>query len=78
MHFIFLCASEEVLLARVAGRKGHYMGANMVKSQLEVMEMPVGERDAVVIDVSVGKEEVERRALEVVREAAGGERARLA
>ncbi|KFY01426.1 hypothetical protein V490_00920, partial [Pseudogymnoascus sp. VKM F-3557] len=78
VHFIFLCASEEVLLARVAGRKGHYMGANMVKSQLEVMEMPVGERDAVVIDVSVGKEEVERRALEVVREAAGGERARLA
>ena len=72
VHFIFLSASEETLLARVAGRKGHYMGAGMVKSQLESLEVPVGEEDAVIIDVSVGKEEVERRALEVVREAMGG------
>ena len=50
----------------------------MVKSQLESLEVPVGERDVVVIDVSVGKEEVERRALDVVREAMGGERAKLA
>jgi hypothetical protein len=32
----------------------------------------------VVIDVSVGREEVQRRALEVVREAMGVERAKLA
>lgn len=54
------------------------MGLAMVKSQLESLEVPTGERDAVIIDVSVGKEEVERRALEVVRETMGGERARLA
>lgn len=78
VHFIFLSASEETLLKRVAGRQGHYMGPAMVKSQLESLEVPTGERDAVIIDVSVGKEEVERRALEVVRETMGGERARLA
>lgn len=78
VHFIFLSASEETLLARVGGRKGHYMGAGMVKSQLESLEVPVGERDVVIVDVGVGKEEVERRALEVVRDAMGGERAKLA
>lgn len=54
------------------------MGAGMVKSQLESLEVPVGERDVVIVDVGVGKEEVERRALEVVRDAMGGERAKLA
>jgi gluconokinase len=37
---IFLYASREELLARVSGRKGHYMGANMVNSQYELMEVP--------------------------------------
>ncbi|KFY73808.1 hypothetical protein V499_06124 [Pseudogymnoascus sp. VKM F-103] len=78
VHFIFLSASEETLLKRVEGRKGHYFGKDMVKSQLESLEVPVGERDVVVIDVSVGREEVQRRALEVVREAMGVERAKLA
>ncbi|OBT76548.1 shikimate kinase [Pseudogymnoascus sp. 05NY08] len=78
VHFIFLSASEETLLKRVEGRKGHYFGKDMVKSQLESLEVPVGERDVVVIDVSVGREEIERRALDVVREAMGGERAKLA
>ncbi|ELR09360.1 hypothetical protein VC83_02722 [Pseudogymnoascus destructans] len=78
VHFIFLSASEETLLKRVEGRKGHYFGKDMVKSQLESLEVPVGERDVVVIEVSVGREEVERRALEVVRETMGVERAKLA
>ncbi|KFY19898.1 hypothetical protein V493_07803 [Pseudogymnoascus sp. VKM F-4281 (FW-2241)] len=77
VHFIFLSASEETLLQRVAGRKDHYMGPEMVRSQFESLEVPAAEGDAVIIDVSVGKEEVERRALEVVREGMGGERARL-
>ncbi|KFY64588.1 hypothetical protein V496_03169, partial [Pseudogymnoascus sp. VKM F-4515 (FW-2607)] len=78
VHFIFLSASEETLQRRVAGRKDHYMGPEMVRSQLESLEVPVGEGDAVIVDVGVGKEEVERRALEVVREVMGGERAKLA
>lgn len=78
VHFIFLSATEETLLARVSGRKGHYMGAGMVKSQFESLEVPVNENDAVIIDVSERREEVQRRALEVVRDAMGMERARLA
>ncbi|KAL3962098.1 hypothetical protein ACCO45_003621 [Purpureocillium lilacinum] len=40
VHFIFLSASPEVLLERVSNRKGHYMGANMVKSQFDILEPP--------------------------------------
>ncbi|OBT64571.1 shikimate kinase [Pseudogymnoascus sp. 23342-1-I1] len=78
VHFIFLSASEETLLKRVAGRKDHYMGPEMVRSQLESLEVPRGEGDALIVDVGVGREEVERRAVEVVREVMGGERAKLA
>ncbi|KAG6301566.1 hypothetical protein E4U09_005020 [Claviceps aff. purpurea] len=59
VHFVFLDASEEVLLKRVAERKGHYMGANMVKSQFESLERPTGDEvDVVTIDVSRSADEV--------------------
>lgn len=43
---LFLHASEEELCARVLARKGHYMGVNMVKSQVQLMEIP--EQDELV------------------------------
>lgn len=68
-HFLYLSAQEEVLIQRVGGREGHYMGANMVKSQLESLEVPNGdEEDCLQLDVSVAAEEVERRAVETIRE----------
>ncbi|PWI64829.1 hypothetical protein PCL_08543 [Purpureocillium lilacinum] len=51
VHFIFLSASPDVLLERVSNRKGHYMGANMVKSQFDILEPPAqDERDVFSID----------------------------
>lgn len=41
--FVFLHASEATLVQRCAARKGHYMGAEMVKSQLQIMELPAGD-----------------------------------
>ena len=67
IHFIYLDASEEVLLDRVTRRKGHYMGANMVHSQFDILERPsTDERDVVSIDVSRTIEEVKHDALERV------------
>lgn len=64
IHFIFLSASEEVLLQRVSNRQGHYMGANMVHSQFDILELPSrDEKDVISIDVSRTLEEVERDAL---------------
>ncbi|KAI0432972.1 hypothetical protein F5Y09DRAFT_300418 [Xylaria sp. FL1042] len=53
LHFIYLYAPEDVLLERVGQRQGHYMGANMVRSQLEILEPPTAdETDVTSIDVS--------------------------
>lgn len=59
IHFIYLDASEDVLLKRVAARKGHYMGANMVHSQFNILERPQeDEADIMSVDVSKTQEEV--------------------
>jgi gluconokinase len=69
VHFIYLHASEEVLLQRVRARKGHYMGANMVHSQLESLERPSpDETDVLSIDVSGTMADVEAEALAMIRE----------
>jgi gluconokinase len=53
LHFIYLHAPEAVLLERVGRRQGHYMGANMVRSQFEILEPPTAEEtDVISVDVS--------------------------
>ncbi|KAK0628436.1 gluconokinase-like protein [Bombardia bombarda] len=65
LHFIFLYAPEEVLLKRVLARQNHYMGANMVHSQFDILEKPtVDEIDVLTIDVSKSAEEVMEEALD--------------
>jgi gluconokinase len=46
---IFLSATYEVLLQRLESRQGHFMKANMLKSQLEDLEPPTA--DELVVDV---------------------------
>ncbi|KAK2595242.1 hypothetical protein QQS21_007029 [Conoideocrella luteorostrata] len=70
VHFIFLHAPQELLLKRVAERKGHYMGANMVKSQFDILERPrEDEVDVITIDASQDSDEVKQDALEKVQAA---------
>ena len=76
VHFIYLHATEEVLLQRVMARKGHYMGANMVHSQFDILEVPgKDEADVIKLDVNKPIELVEDEALAKVQLAiAEGER----
>lgn len=70
VHFVYLHASEEVLMARVAARKGHFMSANMVHSQFGILEAPAEEEtDVICVDVSGSIEKVEEEALEKMHEA---------
>ncbi|KAI9732499.1 MAG: hypothetical protein M1818_007537 [Claussenomyces sp. TS43310] len=64
VHFIYLHATEQVLQQRVRQRKGHYMGADMVHSQFESLEVP-GDKEWDVLKISVDgtKAEVEEEAL---------------
>lgn len=74
VHFVYLHAPEDVLLQRVGARQGHYMGANMVHSQLETLEEPTKEEtDVISVDVSGAKSEVEAETLRRIREAVKSE-----
>jgi carbohydrate kinase (thermoresistant glucokinase family) len=65
--FLMLQGSPEVLRTRVKEREGHYMGAEMVKSQLESLEGPgVDETDVIPINVNCSKEEVLAEVLDVL------------
>jgi gluconokinase len=64
VHFIFLDASEPVLLDRVSRRQNHYMGADMVHSQFDILERPLdNEKDVITIDVSRSIDEVKAAVL---------------
>ncbi|KAF1810342.1 carbohydrate kinase [Eremomyces bilateralis CBS 781.70] len=73
VHFIYLRAPEDVLLARVGSRKGHYMKKSMVRSQFASLEEPKAEEepDVAVLDVGEGHDptDVKSAAVEVVRSA---------
>ncbi|KAL1634905.1 hypothetical protein SLS56_001986 [Neofusicoccum ribis] len=71
VHFVYLQATEEMLLARVRARPGHYMKDNMVRSQFESLEEPDQEelsKDVLAVDVSGTMPEVESLALGMVQE----------
>lgn len=67
VHFIYLRASRETLLARVGARQGHYMKDTMVISQLAALEEPDKDeieklKDVKVIDVKGTLPEVQQLA----------------
>ena len=50
--FVLLRASEEVLTQRLTSRKGHFMPASLVRSQLDILELPDGQERAIVIETN--------------------------
>jgi gluconokinase len=65
--FIFLSGSEELLTPRMAARKGHFMPASLLKSQLATLEDPSGEDGVVTVDISGTQQEVTADAIRRVR-----------
>ncbi|RKF72047.1 putative gluconokinase [Golovinomyces cichoracearum] len=64
VHFFYLDAPEDVLLARVRARKGHYMGVNMVHSQLTILELPEkDETDVSRVDINRSLEKTQEELL---------------
>lgn len=71
VHFIYLRADADVLLARVTGRKGHYMKSAMVRSQMEALEEPDATeqgRDVLEVDCGASLTQVQQEAVKTVRE----------
>jgi gluconokinase len=74
VHFIFLRASEALLMDRVRARKNHYMKDYMVRSQFESLEAPAeDEEDVLGVDAGGSSEEVRALAIGVVNRVLRGE-----
>lgn len=59
VKFIFLHSSFELILERMQQRKGHFMKAEMLKSQFATLEVPqADEPDVIHIDISGSFEDV--------------------
>ena len=70
VHFVFLSASESLLMDRVRARKNHYMKDYMVRSQFESLETPQeDEGDVLSVDASGDSRRVQELALAVVKQA---------
>lgn len=67
IHFVYLKLDERVLLQRVNQREAHYMKSGMVHSQLQALEEPQGEWDALTVSVQGPKEEVQRKVSDLVK-----------
>lgn len=51
MAFVFLQGTRTLLTSRMGGRSGHYMPLSLLDSQLATLELPVGERDVVTVEI---------------------------
>lgn len=50
--FIHLHGSREALSRRIVGRKGHFMPASLLDSQLATLEMPGEDEPAITLDIA--------------------------
>lgn len=50
--FIFLDGSRELLQARIAARKGHFMPPSLLESQLQTLERPASDEWALRLDIA--------------------------
>jgi gluconokinase len=66
--FVHLYADKQVILDRMAKRKGHFMKAGMVDSQFATLEFPdpAQEKDVINIDVNAPIEEVIAKAISAI------------
>jgi gluconokinase len=63
VRWILLSGDFDLILSRLANRRGHYMPASLLRSQFETLEEPA---DAIVIDIADQPEVIARRIAEVL------------
>ncbi|KAH8082650.1 putative cytoplasm protein [Filobasidium floriforme] len=63
-YFVYCKGTRELLQDRIAKRKGHFMGAKMLDSQLATLEEPEGEDGVVAVDISRTPAEITKEAVQ--------------
>ncbi|ORX35488.1 P-loop containing nucleoside triphosphate hydrolase protein [Kockovaella imperatae] len=65
--FLYCHGTPELLAQRIAARKNHFMGAQMLKSQLATLELPRNEPGVAWVDIDGTPQEVRERALQSMK-----------
>ena len=58
LRFVVLQGSRALLIERLAGRRGHYMPASLLESQLATLEEPAPDEQAWVCDIRESPEDI--------------------
>jgi gluconokinase len=58
IRFVFLRGTRELLNERLHNRKGHFMPASMLDSQLATLEEPGAEENAIACDIAQSPEDI--------------------
>ena len=58
VRFVWLEGAREVIEARMAARRGHYMPVSLLDSQFAALEVPVGEADVIAVGIERGVDEI--------------------
>jgi len=64
LAFVYLKGSRELLLGRMTARRGHFMPASLLDSQLATLEDPSGEPGVVVVDIDASIAQIVNAALD--------------
>jgi len=58
VYLIYLRGSFELISRRLAGRRGHFMPADLLQSQFETLEEPGPDEHPVILDIGVPPEQI--------------------
>ena len=53
LRLVHLTGASELLARRLQGRAGHYMPASLLPSQLQALEPPAADEDAITLDITL-------------------------
>lgn len=63
VYFIFLDGSQPLIETRLKNRKGHFMPSQLLRSQFDDLQSPVGEEGVISVDIDQSVESVCQDAL---------------
>lgn len=62
LRLVFLYGPAQLLAGRLAARQGHYMPASLLPSQLQALEPPQADEQALALDIDAPAEQLAERA----------------
>jgi gluconokinase len=71
VNFVFLTGPSEVLRGRMHGRRGHFMPASLLDSQLATLEPPAADERAFTVSIELPVEEIVDKVLGELAAGAG-------